>query len=237
MNAFNRQMQEEFASCAEEAARRTDVRAVIVYGGERVFAAGADVKEMVDMSYTDMALVARRLSACFGAMSQIPKPTVAALTGYALGGGLEVALGCDRRVCAENAKLGLPEIQLGIIPGGGGTQRLARLVGPSRAKDLIYTGRMLDAEEALRIGLVDQVVAADEVYSAARAWAEQFVDGPAVALAAAKKAIDGGLETDLRSGLDLESELFAGLFATEDRAIGMRSFVEKGPGKATFVGR
>ncbi|MGH3612084.1 MAG: enoyl-CoA hydratase/isomerase family protein [Pseudonocardia sp.] len=237
MNAFNRQVQEELRACAEEATRRADVRAVVVYGGEKVFAAGADVKEMAGMSYADMAPVARRLSACFGSISEIPKPTVAAITGYALGGGMEVALGCDRRICGDNAKLGQPEILLGIIPGGGGTQRLARLVGAPRAKDLIFTGRMVPADEALAIGLVDQVVPADEVYSVARSWAEQFVDGPAVALAAAKKAIDGGLDVDLRSGLDLEAEVFAALFATEDRAVGMTSFVANGPGKAQFTGR
>ncbi|GAA1304033.1 enoyl-CoA hydratase/isomerase family protein [Pseudonocardia xinjiangensis] len=237
MNAFSRQVQEELKASAEEATRRADVRAVVVYGGEKVFAAGADIKEMTAMSYSDVAPVARRLSACFGAISEIPKPTVAAITGYALGGGMEVALGCDRRVCGDNAKLGQPEILLGIIPGGGGTQRMARLIGPSRAKDLIFTGRMVGAEEALAIGLVDQVVPADEVYAAARSWAEQFATGPAVALAAAKKAIDGGLDVDLRSGLDLEAELFAALFATEDRTAGMTSFVEKGPGKATFSGR
>ncbi|WP_433556486.1 enoyl-CoA hydratase/isomerase family protein [Pseudonocardia xinjiangensis] len=237
MNAFSRQVQEELKASAEEATRRADVRAVVVHGGEKVFAAGADIKEMTAMSYSDVAPVARRLSACFGAISEIPKPTVAAITGYALGGGMEVALGCDRRVCGDNAKLGQPEILLGIIPGGGGTQRMARLIGPSRAKDLIFTGRMVGAEEALAIGLVDQVVPADEVYAAARSWAEQFATGPAVALAAAKKAIDGGLDVDLRSGLDLEAELFAALFATEDRTAGMTSFVEKGPGKATFSGR
>ncbi|HXV92372.1 MAG TPA: enoyl-CoA hydratase/isomerase family protein, partial [Pseudonocardia sp.] len=237
MNAFDVQVQEELKGCAEEAARRADVRAVIVYGGEKVFAAGADVKQMAGMSYADMAARARRLSACFGAMSEIPKPTVAAITGYALGGGMEVALGCDRRVCGDNAKLGQPEILLGVIPGGGGTQRMARLIGPSRTKDLVYTGRMVGAEEALAIGLVDQVVAPDDVYATARAWAEQFADGPALALAAAKKAIDGGLDTDLRTGLDIEAELFAALFATEDRAIGMTSFVENGPGKARFTGR
>jgi enoyl-CoA hydratase/carnithine racemase len=237
MNAFSRQGQEELKACAEEAARRADIRSVIVYGGPKVLAAGADVKEMAGMSYADMAPVARRLSACFGAMSEIPKPTVAAITGYALGGGMEVALGCDRRIAADNAKLGQPEILLGIIPGGGGTQRLSRLVGPSRAKDLIFTGRMVGAPEALEIGLVDEVVAADEVYAAARRWAEKFVAGPAVALAAAKKAIDGGLDVDLRTGLDLEAEVFAALFATDDRRIGMESFVANGPGKAEFTGR
>jgi enoyl-CoA hydratase/carnithine racemase len=237
MNAFSRQVQEELMASAEEAARRADVRSVIVYGGEKVFAAGADVKEMATMSYADMAPVARRLSACFGALSGIPKPTVAAITGYALGGGMEVALGCDRRIAGDNAKLGQPEILLGIIPGGGGTQRLSRLVGPSRAKDLIYTGRMVGAREALEIGLVDEVVAPDDVYAAARKWAEQFATGPTVALAAAKAAIDGGLDMDLRSGLDLEATLFAGLFATEDGRNGMESFVANGPGKAKFTGR
>jgi enoyl-CoA hydratase len=237
MNAFSAQVQEELKACAEEAARRADVRSVIVYGGEKVFAAGADVKEMSSMTYAEMSVRARRLSACFGAMSEIPKPTVAAVTGYALGGGMEVALGCDRRICGDNAKLGQPEILLGIIPGGGGTQRLARLVGAPRAKDIIFTGRMVTADEALDIGLVDQVVAPDDVYAAARSWAEQFVNGPAAALAAAKKAIDGGLDTDLRTGLDIEAELFAALFATDDGREGMQSFVANGPGKAQFTGR
>jgi enoyl-CoA hydratase/carnithine racemase len=237
MNAISRQVQEELITVSAEATARADVRAVVLYGGEKVLAAGADVKEMNGMAYTDMAAVARRLSSGFGALSAIPKPTVAAITGYALGGGLEVALGCDRRICGDNAKLGQPEILLGIIPGGGGTQRLARLIGPSRAKDLIFTGRMVKADEALAIGLVDEVVPADEVYTRAVAYARQFVDGPAAAYAAAKKAIDGGLDTDLRTGLDLESELFAALFATDDQRIGMESFVANGPGKAQFTGR
>jgi enoyl-CoA hydratase/carnithine racemase len=237
LNAVSRQVQREFRVTAEEAASRADIRAVIVYGGEKVFAAGADVKEMSAMGYAEMVPVARGLSACFGAASVIPKPTVAAISGYALGGGLEIALGCDRRICGDNAKLGQPEILLGLIPGGGGTQRLARLVGPSRAKELVYSGRMVDAAEALSIGLVDEIVGPDEVYSAARAWAAQFADGPALALAAAKQAIDSGVDLDLRSGLDIESDLFAGLFGSEDARAGMASFVESGPGKAKFLGR
>lgn len=237
MNALNRQVQEELLVVADEATRRADVRAVVVYGGEKVFAAGADVKEMAEMSFSDMAPVARRLSAGLGAISTIPKPTVAAVTGYALGGGLEVALGADRRIAGDNAKLGFPEILLGVVPGGGGTQRLARLVGPARAKDMIYTGRFVAADEALAAGLVDEVVPADEVYPRAVEYARQFVNGPALAYAAAKKAIDGGLDTDLRTGLDIESELFAGLFASDDRTVGMESFIENGPGKATFSGR
>ncbi|MCT2584984.1 enoyl-CoA hydratase/isomerase family protein [Actinophytocola gossypii] len=237
MNALNQQVQEEIRATAEEAARRDDVRAVIVYGGEKVFAAGADIKEMADMSYVDMSARAGALSSSFTAVAQIPKPTVAAVTGYALGGGLELALCCDRRVAGDNAKVGQPEILLGIIPGAGGTQRLARLVGPSKAKDIVYTGRFVEASEALAIGLVDEVVAPDDVYAAARRWAEQFVNGAARALAAAKTAIDGGLDGDLASGLRLESQVFAALFATEDQKTGMRSFVENGPGKATFSGK
>lgn len=237
MNAISRQVQEELITVSAEASSRADVRAVVVYGGEKVLAAGADVKEMVALSYAEMAAVARRLSAGFGAVSTIPKPTVAAITGYALGGGMEVALSCDRRIAGDNAKLGQPEILLGIIPGGGGTQRLARLVGPARAKDLIYTGRFVGAEEALAIGLVDEVVPADKVYERAVEYASQFANGPTAAYAAAKKAIDGGLDTDLRTGLDIESDTFAALFATDDRTIGMESFVANGPGKANFTGR
>ena len=237
MNALNKQVQEEIRAAATEASERADVRAVVVYGGAKVFAAGADIKEMADMSFADMNARARRLSSSLTAVAEIPKPTVAAITGYALGGGYELALCCDRRIVGDNVKVGQPEILLGIIPGAGGTQRLARLVGPARAKEIIYTGRFVGAEEALALGLVDQVVAPDEVHAAALAWAGQFAEGPAQALAAAKKAIDGGLDGDLRSGLDLESEVFAALFATEDQKAGMVSFMESGPGKATFTGR
>jgi enoyl-CoA hydratase/carnithine racemase len=237
MNALNRQVQEEIRAAALEASRRDDVRAVIVYGGEKVFAAGADIKEMAEMSSVDMAGRARELSSSFTAVAEIPKPTVAAITGYALGGGFELALCCDRRVAGDNAKVGQPEILLGIIPGAGGTQRLARLVGPSRAKDIVYTGRFVDAGEALHLGLVDEVVAPDGVYEAARTWAAKFTGAAAQALAAAKTAIDGGLDGDLTSGLRLESQVFAALFATEDQKTGMRSFIENGPGKATFSGK
>jgi enoyl-CoA hydratase/carnithine racemase len=237
MNALNLQVQEEIRAAATEAAQRDDVRAVIVYGGEKVFAAGADIKEMVEMSYVDMSRRAEALSSSFTSVASIPKPTVAAVTGYALGGGLELALCCDRRVAGDNAKVGQPEILLGIIPGAGGTQRLSRLVGPSKAKDIVYTGRFVEAAEALAMGLVDEVVAPDDVYAAARRWAEQFASGPARALAAAKVAIDGGLDGDLASGLRLETQVFAALFATEDQKAGMRSFIENGPGKATFSGK
>ncbi|MFT4082094.1 MAG: enoyl-CoA hydratase-related protein [Nocardioides sp.] len=237
MNAINTQVQAELREAAAEASSREDIRAVVLYGGERLFAAGNDVKEMADLSYTDMVDLADSVQQAVTAVAQIPKPVVAAVTGYALGGGCELALAADVRIAAEDATFGQPEILLGIIPGAGGTQRLARLVGPSKAKDLIFTGRFVPAEEALSIGLVDRVVPAEEVYPAARAWARTFRTGAAYALRAAKAAIDHGLEVDLATGLAIERQQFAGLFATEDRAIGMTSFVENGPGKAAFKGR
>jgi len=237
MNALDAQMQDEIAEAAAEAGDRADVRAVVVYGGERVFAAGADVKQMARWSYTDAVDRSKRLQECLNVLAELPKPTVAAINGYALGGGCELALACDIRIAAEDATLGQPEITLGIIPGAGGTQRLPRLIGPSRAKDLIFTGRFVSAEEALSIGLVDRVVPAADVYAAARSWAEKFVAGPAYALRAAKEAIDSGLGLDLSAGLELERVQFAALFATEDQAAGMTSFVEEGPGKARFSGR
>ncbi|WP_182523777.1 enoyl-CoA hydratase/isomerase family protein [Nocardioides dongkuii] len=237
MNALDVRMQEEIRAAATEATERDDVRAVVLYGGERVFAAGADVKEMADMSYTDMVKRSGGLQSAFTAVARIPKPVVAAITGYALGGGCELALCADVRFAADDAVLGQPEILLGIIPGAGGTQRLTRLVGPSRAKDLILTGRFVQAEEALAIGLVDRVVPAEQVYAEAVAWAGQFSRAAAYAVRAAKESIDRGLEVDLETGLEIERQQFAALFATEDRTIGMRSFVENGPGKADFVGR
>ena len=236
MNALNAAVQEEIRQAAVEAADRKDVAAVIVYGGEKVFAAGADVKEMQAMSYTDMVDRSAALQSSFGAVAAIGKPTLAAITGYALGGGCELALCCDFRVAGAGAVLGQPEILLGIIPGAGGTQRLARLVGPARAKDLIFSGRFVAAPEALAIGLVDEVVPDDDVLAAARRRLARYVGGPAYALRAAKEAIDRGLETDLATGLEIERALFAGLFATRDRAVGMTSFVEHGPGKAVFEG-
>ncbi len=235
MNALDTATQDALREAAEECAARPDVRAVVLWGGEKVFAAGADIKEMQAMGYEDMAVRATALQESFSAVARIPKPVVAAITGYALGGGCELALCADIRIAAQGARLGQPEILLGLIPGAGGTQRLARLVGPSRAKDLIFTGRMVKAEEALAIGLVDKVVAPEAVHDEAYAWAARLAKGPALALRAAKEAVDRGLETDLETGLAVERGLFAGLFATRDRETGMRSFVEQGPGKAEFA--
>jgi enoyl-CoA hydratase/carnithine racemase len=170
-------------------------------------------------------------------VARLPKPVVAAINGYALGGGFELTLCADVRFAAEDAVVGQPEVLLGVMPGAGGTQRLTRLIGPSKAKDLIFTGRFVKADEALALGMVDRVVPADQVYAEAVAWAGQFANAAAFALRAAKETIDRGLETDLETGLEMERQQFAALFATEDRDIGMRSFVENGPGKARFVGR
>jgi enoyl-CoA hydratase/carnithine racemase len=236
MNALNVQVQEEIKAAALEASERDDVKSAVVYGGELVFAAGAAVKEMADMSYVDMVKRSGGLQSAFKAVARIPKPTVAAITGYALGGGCELALCCDLRFAADDAQLGQPEILLGIIPGAGGTQRLPRLIGPSRAKDLIFTGRFVKADEALALGLVDRTFPADRVYAEAVAWASQFGGAATYALRAAKESIDRGLEVDLETGLEIERQQFAALFATEDRGIGMGSFVEQGPGKAEFKG-
>ena len=237
MNAISVQVQAELREAAAELTERDDVRAVVLWGGERVFAAGNDVKEMADLSYSDMVKVSASVSSATTAIARIPKPVVAAVNGYALGGGCELTLAADLRFAAEDAVFGQPEVLLGIIPGAGGTQRLTRLVGPSKAKDLIFTGRFVKADEALEIGLVDKVFPADRVYDEACAWASQFSGAAALAVRAAKECIDRGGEVDLDTGLEMERQQFAGVFATEDRVLGMASFVESGPGKATFVGR
>jgi len=237
MNALTARLRDELAAAARAAAAAPAVRAVVMYGGERVFAAGADIKEMAEISYVEATAHCRALQDALDAVARIGAPVVAAITGYALGGGLELALCADFRVAGESAKVGQPEILLGVIPGAGGTQRLPRLIGPSRAKDLIFTGRHVAADEALALGLVDAVVPDAEVYEAARAMAARYAGGPAAALRAAKEAVDAGLEVDLATGLEVERLHFAGMFATEDQRIGMRSFVEEGPGKAKFTGR
>jgi enoyl-CoA hydratase len=235
MNALNRTVQDQLSDAARQVTLDDSVRAVVLWGGSKVFAAGADVKEFAPMDHAQMMRDAARLSGSLTAIAQIPKPVIAAVTGVALGGGCELALTADFRISADNARWGQPEILLGIIPGAGGTQRLPRLIGPSKAKDLVYSGRFVGAAEALAIGLVDVVLPAAEVYPAALQLAAKFARGPALALAAAKAAIDGGLDGSLDSGLRLESHLFASLFATADRAIGMGSFLERGPGKAVFT--
>jgi len=208
--------------------------AVVLWGGRRIFAAGADIVELGDAG---AAAVGANFAAALGALASVPRATIAAVNGFALGGGLELALACDFRVCAEDARFGLPEVLLGVIPGGGGTQRLPRLIGASRAKELIFTGRQVRAEEALAIGLVNRVVAPDYVLEAALTWAAELAHGPLVAHGLAKAAVDRGLEGSLADGLVVEQEAFTAAARTEDAARGIQSFHEHGPGKATFVGR
>ena len=237
MNAISAALLDELQEAALEVRDRPDVRAAVLYGGERVFAAGADIAEMSGRSYADMVAWGAVLQETFRFLARLPIPVVAAVNGYALGGGLELALTADFRVLGERAKVGVPEISLGVIPGAGGTQRLTRLIGPAKAKGMVFTGRHVGAQEALALGIADSVVPDGEVYDAALALAATYATGPRVALRAAKQAIDGGLDTDLDSGLRLESALFAGLFATQDQKTGMSSFLENGPGKAQFSGQ
>lgn len=209
--------------------------AVVVTGGDRVFAAGADISEFAGPDE------ARDIGALFldalNAVAAIPRATIAAVSGFALGGGCELALACDFRLASEKARFGQPEVLLGIIPGGGGTQRLARLVGPARAKDMIFSGRQVGAEEALSIGLADRIAAPEAVLDEALAWARELAAGAVVAQGLAKAAIDEGLDGTLDAGLSREQELFVEVFTTDDARIGVTSFKEHGPGHAEFTGK
>ncbi|HSJ45027.1 MAG TPA: enoyl-CoA hydratase-related protein [Euzebyales bacterium] len=236
VNALNFQVWDELLEAATLLSTDAEARAVVLWGGERMFAAGADIKAMAGESFQSFAARAGALQEALRAVARLPQVVIAAVTGYALGAGCELALTADFRFAAADARLGQPEILLGIIPGAGGTQRLPRLVGIQRARELVYSGRIVGADEALDIGLVDGVCAADEVYDVALEQARAYARGP-FALRLAKQAIDQGMELDLDAALRLESSLFTACFATEDRQIGMRSFIERGPGKAEFTGR
>lgn len=209
--------------------------AVVVTGSDRIFAAGADISEFAGPD--EARVIGRLFVDALGAIAAIPRVVIAAVSGPALGGGCELALACDLRIASSTARFGQPEILLGIIPGGGGTQRLARLVGPSRAKDLVLSGRNVAADEALRIGLVDEVVDADGFATRVHEVAAKYATGPVQAHAIAKRVIDAGLDTTLEAGLEIEQDGFAEVFATEDARLGVASFLENGPGKAVFTGR
>jgi enoyl-CoA hydratase/carnithine racemase len=237
VNALNEQVAGEIGEAVDSIQYDESVRAAVLWGGERVFAAGADIKEMAIRDAVTMYRYIGRFQDVYTKLERLPMVTIAAVNGYALGGGCELTLACDLRVCAEDAHFGQPEILLGVIPGAGGTQRLPRIVGVGRAKELIYSGRMVDAEEALRIGLVNDVVAPDKVYERALKIAKRYAAGPTVALQAAKQVIQNGIDVDMTTGLLLERQAFAALFSSEDQQIGMDTFVEEGPGKAKFVGR
>ncbi|MET9994997.1 enoyl-CoA hydratase/isomerase family protein [Streptomyces mutabilis] len=233
LNPINTDLREALAGVVADIAADPTVRAVVLAGGERAFAAGADITGLAAMSYPEILEWNARLQRVFTSVAELPQPVVAALRGYALGGGLELALCADYRIAAENAVVGLPEVQLGIMPGSGGTQRLTEIVGRSRAKELMMTGRRVDAGEALELGIVDEVLPAEEVHDRATGYARRLARGPRLAIRAIKQAVDEAAGAT-STGLALERTLLAGLFATEDRARGMRSFLEHGPGHAEF---
>jgi enoyl-CoA hydratase/carnithine racemase len=235
LNALSEALLGELAAAARTMARDADVHAVVVAGGEKAFAAGADISEFGDQE--DAVRIERAFRDAFDAVATIPRPVIAAIRGFALGGGLELAMACDLRVAADSARVGQPEILLGIIPGAGGTQRLPRLIGPARAKELVWSGRQVRADEALAIGLVDRVVPSEEVEEQAVEWARTLAAGAVVAMGLAKDAIDRGLDGSLADGLDREAAAFVEVFGTEDAATGVRSFLAEGPGKARFAGR
>jgi enoyl-CoA hydratase/carnithine racemase len=233
-NALSSAVLTELAQAARELAEDLP-RAVVVTGGDRIFAAGADIAEFAAGRVGWETAAA--FHAALGAFEVLPRVVIAAIEGYALGGGLELALACDLRVASRSAKLGLPEITLGLIPGGGGTQRLPRLVGLALARRMVLTGEPLGAEEARAAGLVDRVVEPGSATSEALAWARSFARGPLVAQGFAKVALNQGTQGSLQEGLALEQALFANVFATQDAATGVRSFLEHGPGQAVFAGR
>ncbi len=234
VNALSRALLARLADVAESLSVDPP-GAVVVTGGDRLFAAGADIAEFGGPDE------ARAITAGFhralDAVAAIPRLVIAAVSGYALGGGCELALACDYRIAGERAVFGQPEILLGIIPGGGGTQRLSRAVGPSRAKELMLTGRQVRSDEALRIGLVDEVVPNDELSGRALGLAAELAAGAVVAQALVKRAVDEGSSVALADGLALEQALFEDVFTTDDSRVGVQSFLEHGPGQARFTGR
>ena len=235
VNALNAQVVAELHQAADELAGRSDIRAVVVWGGPKVFAAGADITEFSGMSIEDAQDLSQRINDAFRALESLPQITICAINGYALGGGCELAMAAEFRLVGESAVLGQPEILLGLIPGGGGTQRLSRLVGITKAKELIYSGRMVKAEEAVAIGLASALHPDDELYDEAVKLAARYAAGPA-AIALAKKAILDGYFLSLDDALEVEVEAFAACFDTDDAHIGVASFLDSGPGKAEFTG-
>ncbi len=233
-NALNEQVRSELYEALEEAEQDEAVRGVIITGGLEVFSGGADIRGMVDASAVDV-FYRKGLTRVVRLIEAIPKPIIAAVSGYALGGGCELALACDLRIATESVVLGQPEIRLGIIPGGGGTQRLARLVGLSRAKDIIFSGRFVEAQEAYQIGLVDEVVPVSKLMETCQNKMNSYIRHGAVALGAAKLAINTGINTDIDSADKMEQLSFALLFSTEDQNEGMKAFLDKR--KAEFKGK
>ncbi|WP_031314136.1 short-chain-enoyl-CoA hydratase [Caldanaerobacter subterraneus] len=236
LNALNTETLEELENVLEVLQNDDEVKVIVITGaGEKAFVAGADISEMKDMSVFEAKKFAELGQKVFRKIELMKKPVIAAVNGYALGGGCELALACDIRIASRNAKFGQPEVGLGIIPGFGGTQRLPRIVGVSKAKELIYTGDMIDAEEALRIGLISKVVEQDKLLEEAYGIAKKIMSKGLVAVSLAKEAINKSLEVDIDSGMEYEANAFAMCFGTQDQKEGMVAFLEKRAPK--FEGR
>lgn len=223
LNALNMETRMEFLDVIEEMQEDDDVRVVIITGSGRAFVAGSDIKELKETTM----LQARKIPRLGEAVEDLEKPVIAAVNGFALGGGCEIALACDIVIASENAKFGQPEVNLGVIPGGGGTQRLPLIVGPQKAKELIFTGDLIDAKEAERIGLVNRVVPAGELQTAVRGIAEKIATRSPVAVKLAKAAINRGMRTNMETGLAYEKELYGLSQNTEDKAEGIAAFLAK----------
>lgn len=236
MNAFSGEVTGELITHLDTLSKSTDTRAVVLWGGPKIFAAGADIKQFNPGDSKGMKNSVGNLSTAVTKLENLPQITISAVNGVALGGGCEAAMGTDFRIAGEKTRFGQPEILLGIIPGAGGTQRLIQLVGLSKAKELIYTGRQVKAEEALSIGLADAIYPDDEVFDKAVELAVQYAAGPA-ALQNAKRAIQARFNSSHQEALDNELVEFGLSFKTDDAKIGIKSFLEEGPGKATFTGR
>lgn len=237
VNALNPQVAQELLVAATELEGRDDVRAVVLWGGPRIFAAGADIGSFpVNEGHRDPTDMVDDLNAALFKIENLPQITVAAVNGFALGGGCELSMCTDFRVCGEGAQFGQPEILLGIIPGGGGTQRLTRLVGVTKSKEISYSGRMVSAEEALAIGLVSSVHPDEGVLDAAIDFVKPYTTGPA-SLVNVKRAIMDGLHVSLEEAVAIERREFVAAFQSDDAVTGIKSFLEQGPGKADFTGR
>jgi enoyl-CoA hydratase/carnithine racemase len=228
-NVISLQLSIELLDRLEEAGSRDDVGAVVLWGGPKLFAAGADIKEMVDHGPAEIREQVTRLGDACDLLEAMPKISIAAITGFALGGGFELSLACDLRYAADDARVGQPEIKIGVIPGAGGTQRMTWLAGVGVSRDLTYTGRQVEAEEAKALRLIERVLPSDQVFEAAVRDARMFAAGPRKAVAAAKEAIRGAVRSPGPAGVAQEKELFVALFGTADQREGMRAFIEKRP--------
>lgn len=234
LNALSNELRQEVVDALSEVANNSDIRAVIITGGAKVFAAGADLNNMAEATLVSM-YAGRSVGDMFKRVAEIPQPTIAAISGYAFGGGCELAMACDFRLASETAQFGQPEIKVGLIPGAGGTQRLARLVGMTKAKEMVMIGDAIDAQEAYRIGLINKIVPVDNLLDEAKAWANKLAARPPFGLRMAKMSMDKGYDLGLDAAIELERIAFTALFGTEDRSEGIKAFLEKR--KPNFKGK